>query len=69
MNEIIIETRLDKYFLKRDDLKEFLGKQVTIVLRKLDSKTAHRKKLIDSMGRWQLGKELDDVNIRDLAYD
>jgi len=69
MKELVIETTLDDKFLERDDLKEFLGKEVKIVVTQSDDISESRQKLLELGGTQNWGGKLDEVNLRDWAYD
>jgi len=68
METVTIETKLDKDFLKRDEVKEFLGKNVEIVIRKKDSKEYHRERLAESGGRQDFGGKFDNLSLREWLY-
>ena len=69
MKTITIETKLDKKFLDREDVKKFIGKKVKVILTDVEEEKIDRKDLLESAGRWDLGGKLDNINIRDFAHE
>ncbi len=64
--EIIRQINSDTLLLR--DLKGFLGKKVKINIDVIgDSEQNNRRP--KPLGKYKLGKELDDMNIRDFAYE
>ncbi len=66
MNTITIETKLDRNFLEREDLKEFLGNKVQIVMMDLESRTSWKKASIEREANEKLEQDLDKPNTADL---
>ena len=64
--EIIRQISSDTLLLK--DLKGFLGKKVKINIDVIDDSGQDYRKP-KPLGKYRLGKELDDMNIRDFAYE
>lgn len=64
--EIIRQVNSDTLLLK--DLKGFLGKRVKINIDVIDDSEQNYRKP-KPLGKYKLGKELDDMNIRDFAYE
>ena len=64
--EIIKQIDSETLILK--DLKDLLGKKVKINIEVIDETEAVRQKT-KSLGKYKLGKELDDIDIRNFAYE
>ena len=50
------------------DLKDLLGKKVKINIEVIDEAEPTLEKA-NSLGKYKLGKELDDIDIRNFAYE
>lgn len=64
--EIIKQIDSETLILK--DLKDLLGKKVKINIEVIDETEALPQK-VKSLGKYKLGKELDDIDIRNFAYE
>ena len=64
--EIIKQIDSETLILK--DLKDLLGKKVKINIEVIDEAETVREKA-KSLGQYKLGKELDDIDIRNFAYE
>ena len=51
------------------DLKDFIGKKVRINIEELTEERAQIEKEHKPLGRYKLGRELDQLNIRDFAHE
>lgn len=64
--EIIRQINSDTLVL--NDLKSFLGKKVKINIDVIDT-PGQNNRMPKPLGKYKLGKELDDINIRDFAHE
>ena len=64
--EIIRQVNSDTLLLK--DLKGFLGKRVKINIDVIDDSEQNYRNS-KPLGKYRLGKKLDDMNLRDFAYE
>jgi len=60
--------QIDSETLIIKDLKKLLGKKVKINIEVIDEKE-QRNQEPKPLGKYKLGKELDDINIRNFAYE
>jgi hypothetical protein len=60
--------QIDSETLIIKDLKKLLGKKVKINIEVIDENEQRNQKL-KPLGKYKLGKELDDINIRNFAYE
>ena len=58
MNTVTIETKLDKNFLKKEEIKNLLGKEVENSVTAIEEKEYYRKKLLEIAGSWDIGGKL-----------
>ncbi len=65
---MIIIKRIDSDTLRLKELADLIGKKVKIQIEVIndESKTATARK---ELGQYRLGKEMDDLNLRDFAYE
>jgi hypothetical protein len=65
---MIIIKRIDSDTLRLKELTDLIGKKVKIQIEVIndESKTATVRK---ELGQYKLGKEMDDLNLRDFAYE
>lgn len=65
---MVIIKQIDSETLILKDLKHMLGKKVKINIEVIDEGEPTREKA-KSLGQYKLGKELDDIDIRNFAYE
>jgi hypothetical protein len=65
---MVIIKQIDSETLILKDLKDLLGKKVKINIEVIDEAESALKKT-NSLGKYKLGKELDDIDIRNFAYE
>ncbi len=70
MNAITFQTRLDSDIIHLFNVKDFIGKEVIISIIELPAITPQKKeRKWNFLGAVKLDKQLDNLNIRDLAYE
>ena len=69
MTTITIHTRLESEVVKLPQAKELIGKEVEITIRETASVENRKKREWKYLGYVDLGGKLDNINIRDLAYE
>ena len=65
---MVIIKQIDSDTLILRDLKDLLGKKVKINIEVIDEAEPTLEKA-NSLGKYKLGKELDDIDIRNFAYE
>ncbi len=65
---MVIIKQIDSETLIVKDLKDMLGKKVKINIEVIDEVEPALEKA-NSLGKYKLGKELDDTDIRNFAYE
>ena len=61
--------KINSETLTIQDLKDFIGKKVRINIEELTEERAQIEKEHKPLGRYKLGRELDQLNIRDFAHE
>jgi hypothetical protein len=65
---MVIIKQIDSETLILRDLKDLLGKKVKINIEVIDEAEPAVENA-NSLGKYKLGKELDDIDIRNFAYE
>jgi hypothetical protein len=68
MNKIKFKTKLSSSRIESDKLKDFIGKEVEISVQEFVPKR-RKKRIWTQIGALELGGALDNINLRDYAYD
>ena len=62
--------QIDSETLAIKQLKDFVGKKVKIIIEPFQETGQYRKKQkLKPLGQYKLGKEMDEINIRNFAYE
>ncbi len=62
--------QIDSETLAIKQLKDFLGKKVKIIIEPFRETGQYRKKhKLKPLGKYKLGTGMDEINIRNFAYD
>ena len=69
MNTFAFQVTLDSNILQIPDIKRFIGKEVIVTIVELPQYRQPQKKNWRFLGAINLTKELDNLNIRDVAYE
>ncbi|MEK7255899.1 MAG: hypothetical protein AAB316_14205 [Bacteroidota bacterium] len=69
MNALAFQVRLDSNVIHLPPLKSMIGKNVIITIVEVPAMAMPKKKIWRYIGSVNLGGQLDNLNIRDLAYD
>lgn len=67
MNKIKVTTKLTACIIESELLKDFIGKEVEICIREVNSKPKTKYNWTQ-LGALDLGGKLDNVNLRDYAH-
>jgi hypothetical protein len=66
---MVIIKEINSETLTIQELKEFIGKRVRINIEELAEEKDQIKKGDKPLGRYKLGRKLDQLNIRDFAHE
>ncbi len=69
MNTLTFQTRLESDMIRLINIGNFIGKDVIISIIELPKITEKKQKKWNYLGAVKLNKQLDNVNIRDFAYE
>ncbi len=69
MNTHTYQTRLDSNIIKLNDVGDLIGKDVIISIIEIPKIKENDKRIWKFLGSVRLNKQLDNINIRDFAYE
>jgi hypothetical protein len=69
MNTFAFHLTLDSNILQLPDIKRFIGKEVIVTIVELPQNRQPQKRNWRFLGATKLKQGLDNINIRDLAYE
>jgi hypothetical protein len=69
MNTITFQTKIESNIIKLSDIANFIGKDVIVTIIEIPKAKEKKKKKWNYLGAVKLDKQLDNLNIRDFAYE
>ena len=69
MNTLTFQIRLENNVIQLKNIESFIGKEVIISIIELPKYQKKKKRKWNFLGAVSLNKQLDDINIRDFAYE